>query len=83
MIDFHFGPITSIPGLIGRTDIEGCRDHLAISAKHPPRNRSASQFLQSERAAGWGIIGEQRSNIAHLHLPWRATSEYDIAPESW
>src|SRR5437660_9081184 len=53
------------------------------SGKHSPtgvvQNRRASQIYRFERVAGCGIIGERRGNNAHLHRPWRATSEYAIA----
>jgi hypothetical protein len=36
---------------------------------------SPSQIYRLERVAGCGIIAPRRSNSAHLHRPWRATSD--------
>jgi hypothetical protein len=41
-------------------------------------NRGPSRVCGLERVAGCGIIALQRNNSAHLHRPWRATSEYAI-----
>ena len=35
-----------------------------------------------ERVVGGGIIAPRRSSSAHLHRPWRATSQYAIAAET-
>jgi hypothetical protein len=35
--------------------------------------RRPSRISRLERAAGCGIIGAQRTSIAHLHRPWRAS----------
>ena len=40
------------------------------------QDRRPSQICPLERMAGYGIIGAQRTNRAHLRRPWRATSEY-------
>ena len=37
------------------------------------QDRNASQIHRLERAAGGGIMVLWRTNIAHLHRPWRAT----------
>jgi hypothetical protein len=42
------------------------------------QNRGASQTCRLERVAGCAIIGARRIHSAHLHRPWRATSEYAI-----
>ena len=42
------------------------------------QNRRPSHICRLERVAGCGIIGEWRNSSAHLHRPWRATSEYAI-----
>jgi hypothetical protein len=36
------------------------------------QDRSRSQTCRLEHVAGPGIIASRRSNIAHLHRPWRA-----------
>jgi hypothetical protein len=58
------------PWRIGTTAIEASRK---IAGRRRFADWSASR-------AG-GIIGPQRRNSAHLHRPWRATSEYAIAAE--
>ena len=40
------------------------------------QDRRPSQTYRLERVAGRRIIGARRSNSAHLHRSWRATSEY-------
>ena len=38
------------------------------------QDRGASQTCRLERVAGCGIIAPRRTNSAHHHRPWRATS---------
>jgi hypothetical protein len=43
-------------------------------------DRKASQSRELECNAGCRIIGPRRSNSAHLHRPWRATSYRPLFP---
>jgi hypothetical protein len=55
----------------------------AAGGRHPRgavQNRRPSQIYRLELVQGADIIAPPRKSSAHLHRPWRATSQTEVLP---